>query len=154
MLRILELRIPPPVLAVVVAICMGAWLLASGLRPNPYWLRILTVLVFTGMGVVTIAGAIQNLRHAKTSLDPTNPSSTTRLVTEGAYSWSRNPMYLGLLILLLSFARAFDSFGLYLGPLLFFILVGRLQIQPEESALSEKFGEEYLRYKSNVRRWV
>jgi len=153
-LRSLELRIPPPLLAAFIAACMGVCVWALDLRPSTFWMRLLTVAVFAGVGVAVIACGIQNLRHARTTLNPTDPSTTTQLVTEGVYSWSRNPMYVGLLVLLIVFARAFDSFVLYLGPLLFFLLIGRLQIQPEERALAEKFGEDYAKYKSNVRRWL
>jgi protein-S-isoprenylcysteine O-methyltransferase Ste14 len=154
MLRFFELKVPPPLTAAVVAILMAAWSWGNHLSIHPSMLRRLTVLVFLGMGVYVIVGAIQNLQHSKTTLSFVNPSSTTRLVTEGAYSWSRNPMYLGLLIVLMAFARAFDSLALWLGPLLFFAFVGRFQIHPEEQALMEKFGEEYSQYKSKVRRWV
>jgi protein-S-isoprenylcysteine O-methyltransferase Ste14 len=154
MLRDIELKPAPIALALTIAACMVGWLWAIGLRPNSLWMRILTVVTMAGMGLVVIAFAIQNLLHARTLLNQAVPQRTSYLVTEGVYSWSRNPMYLGLLMLLLAIARAFDSFAQYLGPLLFFVLVDRLQIPAEERALSKAFGDEYSTYMSKVRRWL
>jgi protein-S-isoprenylcysteine O-methyltransferase Ste14 len=154
MLRSLEVKVAPLILALLTAVCMGAWLWGGELRPNSYWLRILTVLVMAGTGLAVIACTIQNLLHAQTLFNRTDPTSAAPLVTQGAYSWSRNPMYVGLLVLLLAIARAFDSFPLYLGPLLFFLWLDRLEIPKEERELRERFGDEYAKYTSEVRRWL
>ena len=93
-------------------------------------------------------------RRKRTTVDPMNPKKATSLVDNGIYSFTRNPMYLGLAFILL-------AFGIRLGnPLSLFGLIGFLlymtsfQIKPEESALEELFGEEYSKYKTRVRRWL
>jgi protein-S-isoprenylcysteine O-methyltransferase Ste14 len=154
MLRSLELKVAPLALAAVIAAGMGAWLWVSGLGPNLLWMRQLTVATLAGMSLYTIGCAVQNLLRAKALLKEPGASRTSYLVTEGAYSWSRNPMYLGILILLIALARAFDSFPAYLGPLLFFVLLDRILLPSEERELSKKFGGEYSDYMSKVRRWL
>ena len=82
------------------------------------------------------------------------PGSTSHLVTSGLYRYSRNPMYLGLLMMLI-------GWGLYLGSLsplsmlpLFIRLLTKKQIEPEEIILMDKFGQEYKYYQQRVRRWI
>ena len=79
---------------------------------------------------------------------------TTALVTAGMYRYSRNPMYLGLVLLTLA---ATMFFGTWLGIVIivaFIFLLNFLQIIPEEEALLDIFGEEYVEYKKKVRRWI
>jgi protein-S-isoprenylcysteine O-methyltransferase Ste14 len=90
----------------------------------------------------------------KTTISPLKPSDATALVTEGMYRYSRNPMYLGLLLLTIA---STIWFGTWLGIIInivFIFLINFLQIIPEEEALLEIFGEEYGEYKKNVRRWI
>lgn len=89
----------------------------------------------------------------KTTIDPRNPSRVSHLVTNGLYKYSRNPMYLGMLMLLL-------AWGLWLGNAFNAILaagfvsyMNAFQIIPEEKALTEKFGKQYVTYVKSVRRW-
>ena len=82
------------------------------------------------------------------------PRETTVLVTSGMYRYSRNPMYLGLVLLTIA---ATIFFGTWLGIVIvvaFIFLLNLLQIIPEEEALLDIFGEEYIEYKKKVRRWI
>lgn len=105
--------------------------------------------------VLFLALTITSLRHfraAGTSVVPIRP--TTALVVGGPYSLSRNPMYLALLLLYAGLSLLFLLvWPLLLGPGLVWI-VGEWVIGPEERYLAEKFGEEYHRYRSRVRRWL
>lgn len=90
---------------------------------------------------------------SKTTVDPTNPQKTTKLVTNGVYAITRNPMYLAMLLLLL-------GFGLHLGNAFNVLLaagfvgyMNHFQIIPEERALQTIFGKEYQHYCAKVRRW-
>lgn len=90
---------------------------------------------------------------SKTSIDPLSPSKVSTLVTSGLYQYSRNPMYLALLLLLL-------SWGLYLGNAFntllaagFVYYMNTFQILPEEEVLTNIFGKEYQKYCVIVRRW-
>lgn len=83
-----------------------------------------------------------------------HPERVTSLVTEGVYRYTRNPMYLGLALLLLAWA-------LYLSAWLGVLVVGAFvaymncfQIMPEEKALESRFGQDFLRYQKAVRHWL
>ena len=90
----------------------------------------------------------------KTTISPFTPSETSALVTDGMYRYSRNPMYLGLVFLTIA---ATIFFGTWLGVVIvvaFIFLLNFLQIIPEEEALHDIFGEEYVEYSKKVRRWI
>lgn len=146
-------RIPPPLWVLLVG--AGMWAL------NRYWpLLALIPAPWNRMGWVIIAispiafgaGAIR-FRSARTTINPFRPDTATTLVTSGVYAWTRNPMYLGLLILLLGWAVILGSLSPFLGPVLFVPLMQKAQIGPEEQALRRLFGKEYEEYCSRVRRW-
>lgn len=81
-------------------------------------------------------------------------TESTALVTDGAFAYSRNPMYLGMVLVLLGVALLLDRASPWL-VLVAFILVIRLKfIQFEEPLMEQTFGEDYVTYKSNVRRWL
>jgi protein-S-isoprenylcysteine O-methyltransferase Ste14 len=67
---------------------------------------------------------------------------------------SRNPMYLGVLTVLIAWAVLLSSAWALLGPLAFVLYINRFQIAPEEQVLSDKFGADYSAYQSRVRRWL
>jgi protein-S-isoprenylcysteine O-methyltransferase Ste14 len=153
-MQILELKIPPPAALVVIAGAMWVVSLAGpslGLR-DP--IRIVVA------GAIALVGASINLfsvisfRRAKTTINPMKPENTSVLVTSGAYSFSRNPMYVGLLFVLVAWAVFLSSAWALAGPLLFVLYINRFQIAPEERVLAATFGTAYLAYKSSVRRWL
>jgi protein-S-isoprenylcysteine O-methyltransferase Ste14 len=77
-----------------------------------------------------------------------------RLITKGIYKYSRNPMYLGMAILLLGFGICFMNLFALLLPFVFVFLVNSMHVPIEEKLLEDKFGDEYLAYKARVRRWI
>jgi len=83
-----------------------------------------------------------------------SPKSTKGLVTKGLYKYTRNPMYLGLLIILFGYGIWLGSITPFLALPLFYWLITTQQIIPEETILEDKFGVEYLDYKARVRRWL
>lgn len=108
----------------------------------------LLVLAFV-IGVLALVDFVR----AGTSVDPRKPSKSSRLVVKGIYNYSRNPMYLALLLCLL-------AWGLWLGNVfnsilaaLFVSYMNRFQIVPEERELAKLYGREYRQYCSLVRRW-
>ena len=103
--------------------------------------------------VAPIAALIQ-FRRAYTTVNPHRPETTTTLVTSGVYAWTRNPMYLGLWVLLLGWAIKLGSLSPFAGPLLFPPLIQRVQIRPEEHALRMRFGEDFAQYCHRVNRWL
>jgi protein-S-isoprenylcysteine O-methyltransferase Ste14 len=151
---VLENRIPPPVVAVLVAAAMWAlgrwWPLYRFEFPAP---------ALTGLAVASIGGVISGLgarefRRAKTTVNPLHPERASAVVTSGVYRYTRNPMYVGILFVLLGCFVAFGGVSAVVGLPLFVLYITRLQIQPEEKALQVKFGSDYTEYKARVRRWL
>jgi protein-S-isoprenylcysteine O-methyltransferase Ste14 len=154
MLKALELKIPPPVLALAVAI--GMWLIAHAWPAFGFSFtgQNIAAAVLAGTGIAfALAGAV-TFHHANTTHHPMRPHNTTTLVTIGPYRVSRNPMYVGVLTVLGAWAL---FLGNMLGFLLLPLLVGylnRFQIGPEERVLEGKFGEAFIAYRRTVRRWI
>ena len=106
------------------------------------------------LGLIPPVAAFMQFRIARTTVKPHLPEKATTLVTWGVYSWTRNPMYLGLSVLLVGWAILLGALSPFLGPLLFVPIIQRVQILPEEHALRQKFGEEYDGYCRRVNRWL
>jgi protein-S-isoprenylcysteine O-methyltransferase Ste14 len=87
-------------------------------------------------------------------VNPTQPETSSTIVTSGIYRWSRNPMYAGFLLILAGWAVQLASIAAVLLLPAFVLYMNRYQIQPEERALTDKFGAEYLSYRRRVRRWL
>lgn len=110
------------------------------------------VLIVLGAFMVFIGGVA--FRNVRTTVDPRYPHNSSTLVIVGIYKYTRNPMYVGMLLSLLGIAVYFGSLsGVFMLP--FFIWsMNELQIKWEEKALLNKFGEAYQEYMNNVRRWL
>ena len=93
-------------------------------------------------------------RASRTTINPLRPERSTVLVTGGVYRITRNPMYMGMALLLLAWAVYLSSLLPLAGPLVFVLTITRFQIQPEERALKTLFGEDFARYAARVRRWL
>jgi len=104
-------------------------------------------------GGLDLAGAI-SFRAVRTTINPMKPAASSSLVTSGIYRVTRNPMYLGLLLILVAWATFLSSAWALLGPAAFVLYMNRFQIAPEERMLSALFGAEYTAYQSGVRRWL
>ncbi len=150
----MKLLIPPPVQGIIIAAAM--WALARqtpGLAVDfPGRAFLVYFLGLIGVAMEIIAGLM--FLRARTTPNPLKPQNASTLVTSGLYRFSRNPMYLALLFVLV-------AWGLHLAnPLNAFLLVGwalyitAFQIKPEERALQEKFGADYVDYCRRVRRWL
>jgi protein-S-isoprenylcysteine O-methyltransferase Ste14 len=106
------------------------------------------------IGVAICAAAIVSFRRARTTVNPMTPRSTTALVVSGLYRMTRNPMYLGFLLVLLGWALWLSDGLALLGVPAFVLYMNRFQIEPEERVLAELFGSEYAAYQARVRRWL
>ncbi len=149
----MELKIPP---AVVFLIFAGLMYLLATFLPFGYfdffgrYYLVIFLLAFAG---IVAAIALFQFFRLRTTIDPTNPSKASKLVENGIFAYSRNPMYLALLVLLL-------ALGVWLGNAFNTLLaagfvgyMNRFQIIPEEMALLKLFGKGYKQYCVNVRRW-
>ena len=150
----LELKIPPPVVAVLMAGAMwGIALVAPQLQVLAFIRVAAAATIALAGGGFALAGAI-SIRRARTTINSMKPETTSSLVCSGIYRASRNPMYVGLLFVLVAWAICLSSAWALLGPLAFALYLNRFQIAPEERALSAMFGADYSVYKSKVRRWL
>lgn len=103
--------------------------------------------VVAGLGVVSF-------RRAQTTVNPLTPQAASSLVTTGIYRVSRNPMYLGMLLLLAAFAVFLANAAALIILPVFILYMNRFQITPEERALSSMFGPDFTAYTERVRRWM
>ena len=151
----LELKIPPPVVALVVAMLM--WLLKRAFEPIldvPWAVRLGSALVLGLAGGITSAAGVLHFRRAGTTIDPMRPDAASVLVSAGVYRFTRNPMYLGMLLVLLGWAVYLSSLPAMVLPAAFVLYLNRFQIAPEERALAARFGDAYEAYRRRVRRWL
>ncbi len=123
--------------------------------PIPYAVpSILRIAAFALMiiGFALAAAAFVEFRKAKTTLNP--HGSVTTMATNGVYRFTRNPIYLGFLLMVIGFPLQSGTYwGLVIAPL-FIESINSLVIKHEETYLERKFGKEYTEYKSRVRRWL
>jgi len=103
--------------------------------------------------IVALLG-VRAFRQAKTALDPTTPEKASSVVTNGIFSYTRNPMYLGLTAVLVGWAVWLSVPWVLLGPVTLMLYLTRFQIIPEERIMSSKFGRNYDEYRKRVRRWL
>lgn len=147
----LELRIPP---VVQVALAIAAMAGLGRIAPQPaVHLPWLTGLLGAGALAFLFAPAMRFSRE-RTTVDPIHPDRAERLVTQGLYRVSRNPMYFGMAMLLGAVAAWDFAWGHIAVIALFIWWMTRFQIIPEERALEARFGKEYRAYKASVRRWL
>jgi len=154
LLSLLELKLSPVMTTVVLAAAM--WFIAdnnAGLR-LPAGLRWAALLLLLTAGAVVGLAGVRTFRRAQTTVNPYRPHATSRLVTSGVYRFTRNPMYLGLIL-------ALTGWGIYLANVWSLLLgfafvpfMNQFQIRPEERALERLFGQEFRGYCRRVRRWL
>ncbi len=153
-MRSLELRVPPPVVAFTAALLMwAATRAAPALRVDVPGRETLAVALAVVGAFIAVAGVLE-FRRARTTVNPLNPDATSALVVTGVYRLSRNPMYLGLAIVLLAGAVYLSHALALLGPVAFVAYIHRFQILPEERALRALFPGDFNEYARRVRRWL
>ena len=113
-----------------------------------------SAIVVMGVGVLIEAVSVLAFLRARTTVTPLKPEKASTLVVGGLYRASRNPMYLGMLILLIGWALWLGNPASLLLLPMFVIYLTVFQIKPEEAALAEKFGADYDAYCRRVRRWI
>ena len=149
----MELKVPPVVVFLIsVASVFGFWFFIEANFSFRFQNTIAGVFILAGvlMGLL----AIIRFRKQATTVDPTAPNKATNLVTKGIYQYTRNPMYLGMaLVLLGGIIRIGNPFGL-LSMLFHVWYMTRFQIKPEERTLTALFGQPYIDYLNQVRRWL
>ncbi|MEG0002275.1 MAG: isoprenylcysteine carboxylmethyltransferase family protein [Comamonas sp.] len=149
----LELKVPPPVVALVLALFMWLTPAVAGLvqMPQPARVMLAVVLLLVGQGI-SIAGIVA-LRRAKTTMHPMKASLVSSLVVDGVYRLTRNPMYVGLLLTLMAWAVSLANPFAAPWLVVYVLYITRFQIIPEERLLASLFGAEYAAYQARVSRW-
>jgi protein-S-isoprenylcysteine O-methyltransferase Ste14 len=148
------IRIPPPVFFFV---CLGGGLMLEFFFPLqlisiPPIPRIIVGFIFILISIYFAGSGFFVLIKHKTTFN--TAKSTSKIVTAGAYRFSRNPLYLSLLLLLSGIAVLQLSLWLFFTIPILYLLFLFKAVKPEESYLSKKFGAEYLDYAAKVRRWI
>jgi protein-S-isoprenylcysteine O-methyltransferase Ste14 len=149
-----ELRIPPPVVAALTAVMMWAmaWLLPLGHVAAPGNVHV--AIGVAVLGILIGAAALAQFRSARTTVNPMTPDASTALVAGGVYQVTRNPMYLGMALILLGWALYLSNVAALVGLPIFVLYITRFQIVPEERALEARFGSAFSAYRQSVRRWI
>lgn len=150
----LETKIPPGVLVFVFGFFM--WLVAGalpGLDASPAF-RFTSLALLGGLGVAFALAGAWSFHRARTTVNPVRPETSSVLVVSGIYRFTRNPMYVGFLCILIGWALFLSSGYALVLAALFVAYMNRFQIRPEERALERLFGGAYRQYSSRVRRWV
>jgi protein-S-isoprenylcysteine O-methyltransferase Ste14 len=150
----LKLKIPPPLYALIIGSLM--WLL-NQYAPMDHWISppwntiglVLMVIAFS----FELWSALLFFR-SQTTVNPMKPENSNKIVTSGTYQFTRNPMYVGLLMVLAGYAIWLGAITPFLLLPVFIVLITTQQIIPEEEMLEKNFGQEYLDYKQRVRRWL
>jgi len=145
------LPIPPPLLALI---CLIGGLLLHGLSRGPREIfahHVLGLLIAAGgTGLCFYAAAL--FQAHRTTKNPQGEASA--FVTEMPYTFTRNPMYLGLTLILFGFAVFYGSIAMLLAPIAFVVIIDRTVVPIEENNMERLFGPSYADYKTRVRRWL
>ena len=147
----MQTKIPPPI---VTLIFIGILYLSNSLI-TPFELAYQSVigifLILSGLGI--LIASVRVFRKVGTTVNPVDPNQASMLVVEGPFTFSRNPMYLGMSEMLIGFGFIFGAWLTLPIVALFMIYITIFQILPEELVMKEKF-ENYDEYCSKVRRWI
>jgi protein-S-isoprenylcysteine O-methyltransferase Ste14 len=153
-MRVLELKVPPPAVALVTALLMWLVSRAAPAFAFSFPARILLAPGLAAAGFITAISGFVTFRLARTTVNPHKPGSSSSLVISGIYTVTRNPMYLGLAMVLTGWAIFLSNALAFVFLPAFILYLNRFQIAPEECALTSLFGQEFVAYKARVRRWL
>ena len=146
------IKIPPPILVLILV--SSNYFSSKKIDlihlPNQDLISIIIFLI----GVLILINPIFKFIKSKTTIDPIKFKKVNKLITSGIYKYSRNPMYLGLLMIVISTSIFYLNIFSITTPFLFYCWINRFQIKREEIFLAEKFGKEYMSYKTKTRRWI
>jgi protein-S-isoprenylcysteine O-methyltransferase Ste14 len=151
---ILDHKIPPPIVGLLIAASMWG---AAQLGVNFVLTEALKYGLSIGLlavGLVFESLAVLAFRAQRTTVNPLKPERTSSMVVTGVYRISRNPMYVGMAFMLLGFAVYLGAWVNFAGPIAFVCYITQFQIKPEERTLTGLFGQSYVDYTAQVRRWL
>jgi len=141
---------PTWMLIAIIAMLILNFILPLSRIVPPLWNLIGLIFLASGMILNLIADNV--FKQARTTVKPYQESSS--LVTNGVFQISRNPMYLGMVLILMGIAFLLRSLSPFLMIILFAILIDRTYVRVEEQMLAEKFGAKWQAYKASTKRWL
>ena len=145
-------KIPPPIITLI---CGLGIYFSRPLFPKYSYISIdIIAALFLLLGITTLITAVLSFKRQSTTINPLQPEKASSLVVSGIFKYSRNPMYLGMLLILISMTINFNFVGGILIIFVFVAFITKFQIIPEEIVLEKLFGEEFIRYKKKTRRWI
>ena len=148
----METKIPPPIVTLVFGLSIyfsrGIFQLVE-IKYSFYFGILLLIL-----GFIILISAVRLFRKDETTVNPLSPDQATKLVTDGIFKYSRNPMYLGMALVLSSITVFFNLIGGIILIALFCAYITKFQIIPEERAMRDLFSDDFDEYIKVTRRWV
>ena len=150
-----DVRFPPPLIyliALAAGAAMNGWVLPLHFpfESGPFRTAVGCLLLVSG-----VAAIVMSFRHfQRTNQDPKPWKPTPEIIDTGIYGYSRNPMYLGMALMLTGFGFLFGNLWMLALVPVSLVLNHVIAVRPEEAYLEELFGEPYLAYKRRVRRWI
>ena len=148
----METKIPPPIVTLVFGLSIyfsrGIFQVVE-IKYSFYFGILLLIL-----GFIILISAVRLFRKDKTTVNPLSPEQATKLVTDGIFKYSRNPMYLGMALVLGSIAVFFNLIGGIILVALFCAYITKFQILPEERAMRDLFSDDFDKYTKVTRRWI
>ena len=148
----LNTKIPPLIVTLIFA--SPIYLTAEYFYSVEFLYQSMVSIIFAVVAVCILAIAVLQFKYFKTTVNPLNPKTASTLVTTGIFKFTRNPMYLGMLLLIISL---WINTGAVLGFMLvpgYFLYIKHLQILPEEESMKVLFPDKYEAYCQQVRRWL
>ncbi len=145
-------KIPPPIVTLVFGLAIY---FSRSIFPDlsNAIFNILSILLII-LGPFILISAVRSFKTHQTTINPINIDKATSLVESGTFKYSRNPMYLGMALILLSISFKFNLIGGIFFTLLFAIYITRFQIIPEEAVMEKLFSDDFQKYKSKTRMWI
>ena len=150
----LALKVPPVAQVIITAAAMYG---VSKMVPALTFSLNGSTALAVALGVMGLSLGIMGVtqfRIAQTTPNPQALEKVSSLVTSGVYQYSRNPMYVGLVLILLGWAFYLSHLLAFVLLPIFILYMTRFQIQPEERMMAQKFGKTYQDYLNKVRRWI
>lgn len=150
----MELKVIPPIQFIISAALM---LICTNCFPTfnfIFTLHIILAVLLLGVAVIIGVLALYNFHQHKTTFHPHTPEKTTTVVDSGIYAYSRNPMYLAMVLALLALAIYLQNMSCFAVIPIFIWYITQYQIKPEESMLNKIFVDDYQAYCMKVRRWL
>ncbi len=143
----------PPLLQLATGLAL-AGVLAANAPLGAFEAPLLVVVVTALAGCFFLLPAVATFARHKTTVNPQAPALTTTLVTTGVYGITRNPMYVGMLLILIACVLWLGAPSAFVVVVTFFLSIDRFQISAEEPVLREKFGNTYQDYMARIPRWL